>query len=201
MNSAVTMLLQGLEFSRRLMLDAVRDVFAAKPARQPISVRCRCARVLGMAVVADRELLRHLGPNDLPDLPVGFEARFARWGTGADTEIWEYDSALPEIFASHRDALLRATGALGPADLDQPVNPPDHLGEDGLFDFGTIGEMILAASAYTSFLAGEASAGRNAHGNAAVDDAFDRAIAAIKKPVRVPGGGKDRRAGYDFPTA
>jgi hypothetical protein len=71
-----------------------------------------------MAVVADREVLRLLGVVDLPDLPAGFEARFARWGTGADGETLRYDSSLPEIFASHRNVLVRATGSLDAAGLE-----------------------------------------------------------------------------------
>jgi hypothetical protein len=189
MGSAVTLLLQGLASSRRLMLDSVRDLSAAELARQPAPTLRSCARLLGMAAVADRELLRHLGANDLPDLPAEFEARFARWGTGEDGETLWYDSPLPEIVASHRDALVRATGSLDAAGLDDPVDPPDHLDEEALFEFGTVGEMLLAASAYTSFLVGEASVVRVALGKAPVDDPFDRAIAAIKKPASVPGGG------------
>jgi hypothetical protein len=197
MNSVVTMLLESLASSRRLMLDSVRDLSAAERARQPTPALRSCARLLGMAAVADREVLRLLGVVDLPDLPAGFEARFARWGTGEDGETLRYDSSLPEIFASHRDALVRATGSLDAAGLDEPVDPPDHLDEEALFEFGTVGEMILAASAYTSFLVGEASMVRVALGKAAVDDPLDRAIAAIKRPASVPGGGEDPDAGCD----
>ncbi len=155
-----------------------------------------------MAAVADREVLRLLGVVDLPDLPAGFEVRFARWGTGEDDETLRYDSFLPEIFASHRDALVRATRLLDAAGLDEPVDPPDHLDEEAQFEFGTVGEMILAASAYTSFLVGEASVVRVALGKAAVDEPFDRAIAAINKPTSVPGGreadeGTGARAVFD----
>src|SRR5260370_1246372 len=107
MNPAVTMLLHSLAASRRLMLDSVRDISAAKLSRQPTPALRSCARLLGMAVVADREPLHHLDATDLPDLPEGFEARFARWGMGEDGETLWYDSSLPEIFASHRDALIR----------------------------------------------------------------------------------------------
>jgi hypothetical protein len=148
-----------------------------------------------MAAAADREVLRYLGVADLPDLPDGFEARFARWGTGEDGETSRYDSSLLEIVASHRDALVRATGSLDAAGLNEPVDPPDHFDEEALFEFGTVGEMILAASAYTSFLAGEASVVRLALGKAPMDDPFDRAIAAIKKPASVPGGGEGPVAG------
>ena len=191
MDPAVAMLLHDLASSPRLMLDSVRDLSAAELSRRPSPALRTCARLLGMATVAYREVLQHLGVVDLPDLPAGFEARFARWGTGEDGETLRYDSSLPELFASHRDALVRATGSLDAAGLDEPVDPPDHLDEEALFEFGTVGEMILAASAYTSYLVGEASVVRVALGKSAVDDPFDRAIAAIEKAATVPGGGED----------
>jgi hypothetical protein len=190
MNSAINILLQDLGSSRRLMLDAVRDLSAAELARRPAPALRSCAGILGMVVVADREVLRHLGATDLPAVPAGFEARFARRGTGEEGETGHHD-VLPEIFASHRNALARATGRLGPVDLDEPVDPPDRLDEEAMFRFGTVGEMILTLSAYTYYLAGEASVVRLALGKAAVDDSFERAIAAIEEATAVPGGGKE----------
>ena len=177
MRSAVTMLLQSLASSRRLMLDSVRDLSAEELAGRPSPALRSCVRLLGMAAVADREVLRLLGVVGLPDLPAGFEARFARWGTGGDGEMSGHVSYLPEIFASHRNALLRATGSLDAARFDEPVGPPDHLDEEGLFEFGTVGEMILAASAYTSSLAGEVAIIRVALGKVAVYDPFDASAA------------------------
>jgi hypothetical protein len=177
MKSAVTMLLQSLASSRRLMLDSVRDLSADELAVRPSPALRNCVRLLGMAVVADREVLRLLGVADLPDLPAGFEARFARWGTRAYGETSTYDTSVPEIFASHRNALVRATASLDAARLDEPVGPRDHLDAEGLFEFGTVGEMILAASAYTTSLAGEVSIVRVALGKVPVYDPFDASAA------------------------
>jgi hypothetical protein len=185
MNSAVSVLLQSLASSRRLMLDSVRDLSAQELSSRPSPALRTCARLLGMAAVADREALGLLGVVDLPDLPAGFEARFVRWGWGLDGETFRYDSRLPEIFASHRNALIRATGSLDAARLDEPVDP-DHLDEEGLFEFGTVGEMIQAASAYTSSLVGELSIVRIALGKVPVYDPFDAAIQSL--PVASGGG-------------
>ncbi len=177
MKSAINMLLQSLASSRRLMLDSVRNLSALELAGRPSPALRSCVRLLGMAAVADRAVLRLLGVVDLPDLPAGFEARFARWGSSANGETSRYDSSLPEIFAVHRNALVRATGSLAAARFDEPVGPPDHLDEEGLFEFGTVGEMILAASAYTFSLAGEVSIVRVALGKAPVHDPFDASAA------------------------
>jgi hypothetical protein len=88
-----------------------------------------------------------------------------------------YDASVPEIFASHRNSFVRATASLDAARFDEPVGPPDHLDADGLFEFGTVGEMILAASAYTSSLAGEVSIVRVALGKVPVHDPFDASAA------------------------
>jgi hypothetical protein len=180
MKSPVTMLLQSLASSRRLMLDSVRDLSAAELAGRPSPALRSCVRLLGMAALADREALRLLGVTNLPDLPAGFEARFARWETGGNGETSRYDTFLPEAFASHRNALVRATASLDAASLDEPVGPPDHLDAEGLFEFGTIGEMILAASAYTSSLAGEVTIVRVALGKVPVHDPFDSSVALAR---------------------
>jgi hypothetical protein len=177
MKSPVSMLLQSLASSRRLMLDSVRDLSAEELVGRPSPALRSCVRLLGMAALADREVLRRLGTVNLPDLPAGFEARFARWETGGNGETSRYGTSLPEIFASHRNALVRATASLDAASLDEPVGPPDHLDAEGLFEFGTVGEMILAASAYTSSLAGEMSIVRVALGKAPVHDPFDASVA------------------------
>ena len=177
MKSPVTILLRNLASSRRLMLDSVRDLSAAELAGRPSPVLRSCVRRLGTAALADREVLRLLGTVNLPDLPAGFEARFARWETGGNGETSRYVTSLPEIFASHRNALVRATASLDAASLDEPVGPPDHLDSEGLFEFGTVGEMILAASAYTSSLAGEVSIIRVALGKVPVHDPFDASAA------------------------
>jgi hypothetical protein len=177
MKSPVTMLLQSLASSRRLMLDSVRDLSAVELAGRPSPALRSCVRLLGMAALADREVLRLLGVAELPGLPAGFEARFARRETGGNGETSRYDTSLPEIFASHRNALLRATVSLDAARFDEPVGAPDHLDAEGLFEFGTIGEMILAASAYTSSLAGEVAIVRVALGKVPVHDPFDASVA------------------------
>jgi hypothetical protein len=177
MRFAITMLLQSLASSRQLMLDSVRDLSAEELVSRPSPALRSCVRLLGMTALADHEVLRLLGVADLPDLPAGFEARFGRWKTGGNGELSRYDTSLPEIFASHRNALVRATASLDAARLDEPVGPRDHLDAEGLFEFGTVAEMILAASAYTSSLAGEVSIVRVALGKVPVYDPFDASAA------------------------
>jgi hypothetical protein len=64
--------------------------------------------------------------------------------------------------------------ALDPDQLDEPSGSSSAFDEDGHFSFTTVGEMILAASAYVHFLAGEASVIRLVLGKPAASDPFDK---------------------------
>ena len=66
------------------------------------------------------------------------------------------------------------------------MDPPGHLDEEALFEFGSVGEMIAATSTYTCPLAVEASNVRVAPGKAPVDDPGDAAIECLPA---VPGEG------------
>jgi hypothetical protein len=176
MRSSVTIIVQNLRSSSRLMLESVRDLSGFELAGRPSPALRSCVRLLGMSALADREVLRRLGVA-LPGLPARFEARFGPRKTGENHETSRYDASLPEIFSSHRNALVRATASLDAGRLDHPAGSPNHLDAERLFEFGTVGEMILAASAYTSSLAGEVAIVRVALGKVAAHDPFDSSVA------------------------
>jgi hypothetical protein len=104
-------------------------------------------------------------------VPDGFEARYARWGTGARPD--KAVGGLPAIFSEHLEALAGAVRRVGPHRFDESSDPADAFDEDGAFSFATLGEMIFSASAYVHFLAGEASVLRLALGKPAAPDPFD----------------------------
>src|SRR5882757_8362300 len=130
MRSGVMFLLYALELSRRLLIDSVADFSAAELSRRPTEVHRSCAQILGMTAVADREAINRLEPDDVPDIPVGFEARFVRWGTGEEDDTSLYDHLLPAIFSAHRSTLIRMVTAADRSRFDEAVWPPDYLDED-----------------------------------------------------------------------
>jgi hypothetical protein len=140
-------------------------------AREPGPEWRSVESLLGEATMALRETLVAIGHADLPHVPPGFEARYARWGTGAEPE--EAVPGLPAIFSEHLQVLANAVRGLGPQRLDEPSDPPGSFGEEGVFHFATVGEMIFSASGYVHFLAGEASVIRLALGKPAASDPFD----------------------------
>jgi hypothetical protein len=140
-------------------------------AREPGPEWRSVESLLGEATMALRDTLLAIGHQDLPDVPVGFQARYACWGTGAELDEVVLD--LPAIFSEHLETLADAVRALGPHHLDEPANPSTAFDEDGLFSFTTVKEMIIAVSGYAHFLAGEASMIRLALGRPAASDPFD----------------------------
>jgi hypothetical protein len=140
-------------------------------AREPGPEWRSVESLLGEATMALRDTLLAIGHQDLPDVPAGFQARYARWGTGA--ELDEVVADLPAIFSEHLEALADAVRALGPHHLDEPADPSTAFDEDGLFSFTTVEEMIVAVSGYAHFLALEASMIRLALGKPAASDPFD----------------------------
>jgi hypothetical protein len=127
--------------------------------------------LLGEATIALRETLVAIGHEDLPDVPGGFEARYARWGTGVELDEGVPD--LPAIFSEHLETLSAAVRTLGSHRLDESVDSPGAFDEDGLFFFATVGKMILTVAGHIHVLAGEASVIRLALGKPAADHPFD----------------------------
>ena len=127
--------------------------------------------LLGEATNALRDTLVAIGHENLPEVPGGFEARYARWGTGA-----ELDQAVPDltpVFSGHLETLGGAVRSLGANALDEAIDPPGSFDEDGSFFFATVGMMILSMSGYIHFLAGEASVIRLALAKPPAADAVD----------------------------
>jgi hypothetical protein len=111
--------------------------------------------ILGEATMVLREALLAIGDAGVPDVPENFEARFGRWGTGA--ELGNEDRDLRVIFSEHLKALDEVVQSLEDHRLDEPYDFQIEFDEDGVFAATTIGEMIFSTSLYVQFLAGEAS--------------------------------------------
>ena len=161
----------NLNSARATMSAALLGVGDEELAREVGPGRRSMESVLGEATMALRETLLAAGEDDLPEVPGGFEARYARWGTASRPD--DAVPGLPAIFSEHVEALARAVQRLGPDRFDEPSDPPGTFDEEGLFSFATVGEMIFSALAYVHFLAGEASMLRLALGKPAAPDPFE----------------------------
>ena len=150
---------------------ALTEISPEDMAREPGDGWRSIESLLGEATNALRDTLVAIGHENLPEVPGGFETRYARWGTGA-----ELDRAVPDltpIFSGHLETLGGAVRSLGANALDEAIDPPGSFDEDGSFFFATVGMMILSMSGYIHFLAGEASMIRLALGKPAAPNPFD----------------------------
>jgi hypothetical protein len=131
--------------------------------------------LLGEATMVLRDTLLAIGREDLPEVPDGIEARYARWGTGA-----EVDEAVPgvrAIFSEHLVALADVVRTLENHRFDEASSYSSAaFDDDGFFSFATIGEMIFSVASYVHFVAGEASVIRLGLGMPAASDPFDELL-------------------------
>ncbi|MHC5537259.1 hypothetical protein ACYOEI_03365 [Singulisphaera rosea] len=170
------------------MRSAVAGICAKEMDREPGNGWRSIESLLGEATMALRETLVTIRHEDLPEVPDGFEARYARWGTGAELEETVPDLTL--IFSEHLETLIGALRSLGPHHLSEPVDSPGAFDEDGLFYFATVEKMILSVSGYIHLLAGEASVIRLALGKPAALDPCDELLRLTDR--RSSGGEKTR---------
>lgn len=171
MPEATTILNGSLTTAGVAMRAALAGLSLEEMTREPGDVWRNIESLLGEATMAMRDALLAIGHEDLPEVPVGFEARYARWGTAAELDEAVLD--LTAIFSAHLEALGRVVRTLKPHHLDEPVDPPGSLDEDGHFQFDTIGTMIYSVSGRIHFLAGEASVIRLGLGKPPAADPFD----------------------------
>jgi hypothetical protein len=171
MPEATTILIGSLTSAGVAMRAALAGISPEEMTREPGEGWRSIESLLGEATMAMRDALVAIGHEDLPEVPGGFEARYARWGMAA-----ELDEAVPDlapIFSEHLETLGGAVRTPGPHHLDDPVDPPGSLDEDGHFPFSTVGTMIFSVSGRIHFLAGEASGIRLALGKSPATDPFD----------------------------
>jgi hypothetical protein len=174
MPGAATVIDFNLNSARASMRAALRGIGPEELARELGPGWRSMESVLGEATMVLRDTLLAASEDDVPEVPGGFEARYARWGTGARPD--KAFLGLHGIFSEHVEALAGAVQRLGPGRFDEPCDPPDAFDEEGLFSFATLGEMVFAALAYLHFLAGEASVVRLALGKPPAPDPFEELL-------------------------
>jgi hypothetical protein len=141
------------------------------------------AWIVGHALLVDRQVLEVLEELEeleapiLRALPADLETRFQSHPEDQYASFYYDYLYILKHFVNYRHALIAAVSQIAATTLDRYLsedtqNRFKHLvdDEDPLFDFETIGEMILAATLYTCQLAGEMSVVRQSLGMAAIDD-------------------------------
>ncbi len=180
MPHAKSLIRGSLASARETIKAALADI---KPEEMSYEAGTRSIEsLLGEAAVALREVLIVIGHEDLPEVPGGFEARYARWGTGSETSDSFFD--LISIFWAHLDVVSKTLLIFQSEHLDEAVNIPGYFDEDALFSYTTVGTMFVAVSGFIHYLAGEMSTIRLKLGKSPMPDVLNIYEYDQNDPVR-----------------
>jgi hypothetical protein len=181
--TAAKVIIQQLETSLWLLTQSISDFSDDHWTHIPGDGLACAAWIVGHALLVDRQVLEEL--EDLEELnapllralPADWETRF-RSHPEDQYASYSHDYAYKlKHFVNYRHALIAAVSQIAATTLDRYMyqdtqNRFNSLVDDEnpLFDYETIGEMILAAALYTCQLAGEMSVVCQSLGMAAIDD-------------------------------
>ena len=139
----------GLRTSKALFHRFLDDLKAEEFEKQPIAGANCAAWVVGHLTMTDRRTLAGLGVTDLPELPAGFEPRFATTRTLAGSQCGYGDAKqLVALFDAHRDRLIAAVLAADPAKLKEAPAVQSPL-------FADKGEAALFMGLHTAMHMGQ----------------------------------------------
>jgi hypothetical protein len=174
------MIIQQLETSLRLLTQSISDFSDDHWTHIPGDGFACAAWIVGHALLVDRQVLEVLEELEAPilrALPADWETRFRSLPEDQNASEYYNCNAIFEHFVTYRHALIAAVSQIAAITLDRYMDRDTQNrfnslvdDENPLFDFETIGEMILAAALYTCQLAGEMSVVRQSLGMAAIDD-------------------------------
>jgi hypothetical protein len=119
------------------------------------------AWTVGHLVIADRRVLTLLGVTDLPELPEGFEKRFARDETAPRASDFGDTSVLVPLFDKHRELMIATLKRTSPELLNKPLEKPTAR-------FSTVGEFAAFMALHSSMHAGQITIIRRSLGRPAL---------------------------------
>lgn len=147
----------GIKTSQILLNGMVQDLSPEEFLHRPVAKANCAAWIVGHLILTDRQALARLGVNDLPELPEGFEQRFARDEHAPSAAEYGDVRLLQPLWNRHRDLLAEAVRRLPAEEFDKPLEQPRPL-------FKTIGEMLVFMSLHPTMHAGQLSTIRRSLG-------------------------------------
>ena len=156
-------LVQMLQVSSWQLEQTVNGFDADQWFHVPAEGIASAAWIVGHATLIDRQILEELDPPSLPAIPEDWPALYqTRPEDGMAPQDYPGRTTL-ERFLIHRRALIAAVSRITPEALDRQLNPRGRDrynplrgdGDNPLFDYETVLEMIGNMALYTSQLAGE----------------------------------------------
>ncbi len=141
-------LVHTLKFSETMLDRYTADLTPAEYLHRPCPGGNCAAWTIGHLILTERSALKRHGAADLPELPDGFEKRFARDDTAPKAADYGDVTILIPLFKRHRAALIETARRLTPEQLDKPLDKPHPL-------FATVGEILSFISGHSMMHAGQ----------------------------------------------
>ncbi len=115
------------------------------------------AWITGHLILSARGMMKAMGVENLPALPEGFEARFARNESAPKADDFGDTSILVPLFKAHHEHFAASVAALSPETLTKKLDKPTPM-------FGTVGELAAFAPIHIAMHMGQISTIRRSLG-------------------------------------
>lgn len=135
------MMVYGLVTTKKMVHSMVDELKPQEWEFQPVPGANSAAWIVGHLASVDRRSLGRLGVTNLPEVPTGFEERFAFTRAKAGEQKGYGDpQELIRLFDLHRDRLVEVVRSATPELLAKPAEPPSPRFSriDELFTFMSI---------------------------------------------------------------
>ncbi len=114
----------GIESAAGLTNWLLADFSASDLLYRPTPEANCAAWIVGHLVMSGRTMMTRLGATNLPTLPDGFEAKFARDEVAPKLADYGDTTKLAEIFTQHHELFAKHVAAMAPAKLAEPLPTP-----------------------------------------------------------------------------
>jgi uncharacterized damage-inducible protein DinB len=143
-DAIVASLSVSLNLMRRYCADLTPTEYLHRP-----TPKANCAAwLLGHLILTERRALANLGVAELPQLPDGFEKRFARTDDAPSATEFGDVTTLLALFEQHRTMLIEATKRATLDTINKPLEKPLPI-------FSTVGEMVNFMAQHATMHAGQ----------------------------------------------
>lgn len=157
MPSAIQSLTAEFNVATRLLKVLIEDLEPQEYLHRAVPNSNCTAWLLGHLILTERNFMKRIEITDLPELPPGFEVRYAHNEVAPHAEEYGDVTMLLPMFLQHRTKLIEALAKFPEAKLDDKLPKPHPL-------FGTLNELLAFAPLHQMLHVGQISTIRRSLG-------------------------------------
>jgi uncharacterized damage-inducible protein DinB len=157
LNTAPDALARSLANSAGFVMMITEDLTPGDYLHRPVAGANCAAWTLGHLVMSGRSMMTRFGAVDLPQLPEGFEAAYARDAQAPKAESFPHVERLRPLFQQHHDQFVELVQTLPLDRVNEKLDKPHRM-------FSTLGELAAFAPVHISMHAGQISTIRRSLG-------------------------------------